>query len=83
MVIFKEENLPPMKWKLARVRRLYAENDGICKVADFRTTKGIERRGLNKVCPLPDDEDELLEAASGPAATAPSAATNGGPPACI
>ncbi|XP_041980962.1 uncharacterized protein LOC121734418 [Aricia agestis] len=62
MVVFKEDNLPPMKWRLGRVHRLYPGKDGVCRVADFTTYKGVERRALNKVCPLPDDADALEEA---------------------
>ncbi|KAG7307103.1 hypothetical protein JYU34_007243 [Plutella xylostella] len=61
MVVFKELNLPPMKWKLARVQHMYPGSDGVCRVADFITYRGVERRALNKVCPLPvtaDDEDD-------------------------
>ncbi|CAH0718941.1 unnamed protein product, partial [Brenthis ino] len=62
MVVFKEENLPPLKWRLARVHQLYPGSDGVCRVADFITYRGIERRGLNRVCPLPvDDGLESLE----------------------
>ncbi|CAH0721339.1 unnamed protein product, partial [Brenthis ino] len=62
MVVFKEENLPLLKWRLARVHQLYPGSDGVCRVADFITYRGIERRGLNRVCPLPvDDGLESLE----------------------
>lgn len=86
MVIFKEENLPPMKWKLGRVHRLYPGKDGVSRVADFTTIRGIERRALNKVCPLLD-EDESLEAASALAvpvvAERGSSASSNGPPGCL
>lgn len=65
MVVFKEENLPPLKWRLARVHQLYPGSDGVCRVADFITYRGIERRGLNRVCPLPVNDDlESLERAT-------------------
>lgn len=83
MVVFKEDNLPPMRWKLARVHRLYYGKDGIARVGDFRTIRGIERRALNKVCPLPDDNDEMLEEASAPASTNDPSASSNGPPACL
>lgn len=64
MVVFKENNLPPMKWKLGRVHRLFPGKDGVARVADFVTYRGIERRALNKVCPLLLEEDDLEAAAS-------------------
>ncbi|CAK1599665.1 unnamed protein product [Parnassius mnemosyne] len=69
-VVFKDENLPPLKWKLGRVHQIYTGAHGINRVADFitRTHRGIERRALNKVCPLPvdiDDNEDAEKAATG------------------
>ncbi|XP_049875830.1 uncharacterized protein LOC126380933 isoform X2 [Pectinophora gossypiella] len=63
MVVFKENNVPPMKWRLGRLHRHYPGKDGVARVADFVTYRGIERRALNKVCPLMLEED-MLEKAS-------------------
>lgn len=53
LVILKEDNLPPLQWKLARVTRLYHGTDGVSRVAEVRTTKGLVTRCLNRMCPLP------------------------------
>ncbi|KAG7304901.1 hypothetical protein JYU34_010297 [Plutella xylostella] len=53
MVVLKDNNLPPMLWKLGRVHKTYPGTDGVCRVADFLTTRGVERRAVNKVVPLP------------------------------
>ncbi|KAI8432406.1 hypothetical protein MSG28_004803 [Choristoneura fumiferana] len=78
MVVFKDDNQPPTRWKLARVHRLYPGKDGVCRVADFRTIRGVERRALNRVCPLLEDDD-ALEPASVPAVPANPSASPTGP----
>ncbi|KAL0832416.1 hypothetical protein ABMA28_000653 [Loxostege sticticalis] len=56
LVLLKDENLPPLKWKLGRITKLYPGQDGIARVADVRTIDGIVRRAACKICPLPDSE---------------------------
>ncbi|XP_053623554.1 uncharacterized protein LOC128682758 [Plodia interpunctella] len=63
MVVFKEP-LPPLKWRMGRVCRLYPGTDKVCRVADFITQRGIERRALNRVCLLPTDGWDCLKEAS-------------------
>lgn len=58
LVVFKEEGLPPLKWKMGRVQKVYPGSDGIVRVADFKTYRGTERRAVNKVCPLTNQEEE-------------------------
>ncbi|XP_059047975.1 uncharacterized protein LOC131843364 [Achroia grisella] len=53
LVVFKDATTPPLKWKLGRAVQLFPGSDGLCRVADFKTISGIERRALNKVCLLP------------------------------
>ncbi|XP_072948180.1 uncharacterized protein [Epargyreus clarus] len=58
MVVLKEPNLPPLKWRMGRIKALYPGNDGIARVADVNTEKGIVRRAVQTLCPLPvKDED--------------------------
>lgn len=57
LVILKEENLPPLQWKLGRVTHLYPGKDGISRVADVLTSKGTLRRATNKMCILPASND--------------------------
>lgn len=66
LVILKEEYLPPMKWSLGRVETLYPGSDGVTRVVDVRTGKGIVRRAVSKLCPLPiyeedDDQTRMLK----------------------
>lgn len=53
LVLIKDDNLPPLKWKLGRVIKVFPGNDGVSRVADVRTATGILRRSFAKICPLP------------------------------
>ncbi|CAK1597961.1 unnamed protein product [Parnassius mnemosyne] len=53
LVVVKEDNLPPLKWKLGRVVAIHPGADGIVRVADIRTSTGIIKRAFNRICPLP------------------------------
>lgn len=57
LVVFKEENVAPLYWRLGRVHQLYPGKDGITRVADFLTARGTIRRAVNRVCPLLTSED--------------------------
>ncbi|XP_047504423.1 uncharacterized protein LOC125049318 [Pieris napi] len=61
LVVFKEDGLPPLKWRIGRAVRLYMGSDNVCRVADFMTFRGIERRAVNKVCLLPLENDIITE----------------------
>jgi len=53
LVLVKDDNLPPQRWRLGRVVELHPGTDGISRVATLRTTKGLIRRAAIKLCPLP------------------------------
>ncbi|XP_072375598.1 uncharacterized protein [Diabrotica undecimpunctata] len=53
IVIVKEDNINPLKWRLGRVLELHPGKDGICRVASIRTATGVIRRAFSKICPLP------------------------------
>ncbi|XP_026744696.1 uncharacterized protein LOC113506031 [Trichoplusia ni] len=53
LVVIKEENLPPLKWRLGRIVAIHPGTDGIAHVADVKTSNGIIRRAFSKICPLP------------------------------
>ncbi|CAH2106769.1 unnamed protein product [Euphydryas editha] len=57
MVVLKEDHLPPLRWRLGRITRLYTGPDGINRVADIFTAKGTMRRAFNKICLLPTSPD--------------------------
>ncbi|XP_049699136.2 uncharacterized protein LOC126055167 [Helicoverpa armigera] len=53
LVVIKENNLPPFKWKMGRVINLFPGKDGVSRVADIRTATGTIRRASSTICPLP------------------------------
>lgn len=57
MVVIKDEHSPPLYWRLGRIEQLFPGPDGIVRVADIRTAKGIIRRALNRICPLPKPDE--------------------------
>ncbi|XP_013181006.1 PREDICTED: uncharacterized protein LOC106127472 [Papilio xuthus] len=57
LVILKEDNLPPLKWRLGRVVAVHPGADGVSRVADVRTATGVVRRAFSKICPLPHDDN--------------------------
>ncbi|KAL7725857.1 hypothetical protein ACLKA6_016408 [Drosophila palustris] len=55
LVIIHEDNTPPQQWLLARVVATMPGKDGRVRVADVRTAKGVLRRPIHKLAPLPLD----------------------------
>lgn len=53
LVLIKEENVPPFRWRMGRIIRLYSGKDEISRVADIRTATGVIQRACSKICPLP------------------------------
>ncbi|XP_062699286.1 uncharacterized protein LOC134284451 [Aedes albopictus] len=53
MVVVVDEFLAPVKWPLARIVNTIEGPDGLIRVVDLHTTKGIIRRPVTKICLLP------------------------------
>ncbi|XP_062535152.1 uncharacterized protein LOC134204341 [Armigeres subalbatus] len=60
MVLLKEENVPPLRWPLGRVVKVFPGTDGNIRVVTVRTQNGCFDRGITKVCPLPIGDNENL-----------------------
>lgn len=58
LVIIKEENLPPQRWRLGRVSRMHKGADDVCRVIDIYTSKGTIRRAVHNVVRLPMEDFE-------------------------
>jgi hypothetical protein len=58
LVLVKQAHGPPLTWPLGRIVQLHKGSDGLCRVVDVRTQKGIVRRGISCICPLLDEEGE-------------------------
>nr|XP_053617339.1 uncharacterized protein LOC128679254 [Plodia interpunctella] len=52
LVLIKEDNLPPLKWRLGRVLETYPGRDGIARVARIKTEAGEIQRDFTRLCPL-------------------------------
>lgn len=59
MVLVKEDNLPPTKWRLGRVLKLIVGPDGVARVASIRTSNGVVSRALVRLCPLPVGSEDF------------------------
>ncbi|XP_064551498.1 uncharacterized protein LOC135437490 [Drosophila montana] len=57
VVLVKDENLPPLKWPLARVQELISGSNGVSRVAMLQTATGVIRRAVRKLCLLPKQDD--------------------------
>ncbi|XP_062557948.1 uncharacterized protein LOC134222815 [Armigeres subalbatus] len=55
LVVLREDNIPPLQWSLARIIEVHPGDDGVVRVVTVRTTRGIYRRPVNRICPLPDE----------------------------
>ena len=57
LVIVKEDNMPPAKWKMARITKIHPGCDGKIRVATIRLANGNEiKRPVIKLCRLPVEE---------------------------
>ncbi|GBP93256.1 hypothetical protein EVAR_100596_1 [Eumeta japonica] len=53
MALIKDSHAPPLMWLLGRIARIIPGIDGIARVVDIQTKKGVIRRAFNTICPLP------------------------------
>lgn len=53
VVLIKEDNVPPLKWPLARIVDVMPGADGRVRVVKVRTRDGLYARSITKLCPLP------------------------------
>ncbi|KAH8342797.1 hypothetical protein KR067_007889, partial [Drosophila pandora] len=53
IVLVKDENLPPMRWPLARILELVPGRDGVNRVAVPKTAVGMTKRAVSRLCLLP------------------------------
>lgn len=55
LVLIREDHSPPMRWPIGRVTQLHPGSDSISRIVSIQTAKGIIRRAVNRICPLPID----------------------------
>ncbi|XP_056639718.1 uncharacterized protein LOC130447083 [Diorhabda sublineata] len=56
MVLLKEDDTPPMSWKLGCIVKTHPGSDGLVRVVTVKTYSGITKRAINKICVLPIDD---------------------------
>ena len=53
IVLIKDDNLPPLKWKMARVKNTYKGFDNKVRTVDLKTSSGELKRPIHKLIRLP------------------------------
>ncbi|XP_011171790.2 uncharacterized protein LOC105204419 [Solenopsis invicta] len=56
LVLIKDENLPPFKWRMGRITSVHPGRDQAVRVATVKTSIGSVRITAAKLCPLPIEE---------------------------
>ncbi|XP_063993399.1 uncharacterized protein LOC135171041 [Diachasmimorpha longicaudata] len=55
MVLLRDDNLPPLKWRMGRVIEVYPSDDNIIRKVRVRTSTGKVLRNVRSLAPLPID----------------------------
>lgn len=55
LVLLRDEQLPPTKWKLGRIIAVHPGEDGLVRVVTVRTSAGVYKRPIGKISQLPID----------------------------
>lgn len=53
LVLIREDNSPPLLWRLGRVIELHPGDDQVVRVVSIKTRNGIVKRSITKLCALP------------------------------
>lgn len=53
MVVLRDQNAPPMNWRLGRIINVHPGKDGLIRIVDVKTSTGTYQRPLSKICVLP------------------------------
>nr|XP_033338067.1 uncharacterized protein LOC117226949 [Megalopta genalis] len=53
IVVLKEDNLPPLQWRLGCVVQLHPGQDDVARVVTVRTSQGVYKRNMRQLAPLP------------------------------
>jgi hypothetical protein len=56
LVLLREDNLPPQHSIMGRISEYHPGADGITRAVSVKTVRGVVKRALVKVCPLPIDD---------------------------
>lgn len=56
LVLLKEDNTPPLRWKLGRVVELHTGRDEVTRIVSVLVNGGVVKRSVSYLCKLPLDE---------------------------
>ncbi|XP_047996120.1 uncharacterized protein LOC125233984 [Leguminivora glycinivorella] len=59
VVLVRERSLPPCLWRMGRIVGCCPGRDGVARVAEIQTARGIIKRSFNNICPLPIDATDV------------------------
>lgn len=59
LVLLKDDNLPPLKWRIGRIIQLHPGKDGITRVVTVKTQNGELKRATTRICPLPCESSDV------------------------
>jgi len=59
LVLLREDNTTSLHWPTAVIKETHPGKDGIVRVVTLRTPKGVFKRPITKICPLPRVNSEL------------------------
>jgi len=57
LVLVREDNTPPLHWPTGRVQDVHPGDDNVVRAATIRTSKGLFKRAVNRLCLFPLNED--------------------------
>jgi hypothetical protein len=58
LVLIREDNIPPLNWRMARIIKVHMSTDGLVRVVQLKTANGEFTRPLTKIAPLLSVEDQ-------------------------
>lgn len=53
LVVLREDDVPPLCWKLGRISAVHPGNDGLVRVVTVKTKDSEYKRAVTKICVLP------------------------------
>ena len=59
LVLIKEDNLPPLCWKMGRIVDCHPGSDGVVRVVTVQCATNKLKRPVVKICPLPIETDNF------------------------
>jgi hypothetical protein len=59
VLLLKDDNIPPLQWPTAVITDVHPGSDGKIRVVTIKTSRGIFKRPIVKICPLPHVTNEL------------------------